>query len=65
MAFIFSVYTRQQLFETTERLLRDVEQLERIFPNSAFLKTQRALLHYSNKGKGIPPSIVNSFDANL
>jgi anaphase-promoting complex subunit 8 len=64
MAFIFSVYTRQQLFETTESLLRDVEQLESIFPNGAFLKTQRAL-HYSNKGKGIPPSIVNSFDANL
>lgn len=51
MAFIFSIYTRQRLYDTEGDLLRDVELLVNIFPNSAFLKTQQAFVYYSKNSR--------------
>lgn len=47
---IFFVYARQELLQTYEVLEKDLTNLERIFPNSLFLKTQKAMLLYHSKG---------------
>ena len=51
MALIFRLYTSQELYQSTEQTHGQLTELERIFPNSQFLKTQRALLFYHSKGK--------------
>jgi anaphase-promoting complex subunit 8 len=49
MAFIFHVYASQELYSANEQVHTSLSQIIAIFPASAFLKTQRALLHYHNK----------------
>lgn len=50
MSSIFFVYASQELLRTHEDLEKDLTGLETIFPNSLFLKTQRAMLLYHSKG---------------
>ncbi|KAA8642930.1 hypothetical protein EYZ11_001074 [Aspergillus tanneri] len=49
MTLIFHVYCSQELYQATEETYRALSDLETIFPTSAFLKTQRALLYYHSK----------------
>ena len=49
MTFIFHIYTSQELAQATEQVHTALTQLMTFFPKSAFLKTQRALLHYHSK----------------
>ncbi|KAJ5222090.1 Cdc23 [Penicillium citrinum] len=49
MTLIFHVYCSQELYQATEDTYQALSELESIFPSSAFLKTQRALLYYHSK----------------
>ncbi|OOG00062.1 hypothetical protein ASPCADRAFT_161561 [Aspergillus carbonarius ITEM 5010] len=49
MTLIFRVYCSQELYQATEDTYQSLSELEMIFPASAFLKTQRALLYYHSK----------------
>lgn len=49
MTYIFRVYVSQELYQSTEQVYGQMADLERIYPESVFLKTQRALLHYHSK----------------
>ena len=48
---MFHIYCSQELFQSTEKVYNEINQISGIFPNSAFLQTQRALLHYHSKGE--------------
>ena len=50
MTLIFHVYCSQELYQANEDTYQSLTELESIFPSSAFLKTQRALLYYHSKG---------------
>lgn len=47
---MFHIYCSQELFQSSERVYNEINQISNIFPKSAFLQTQRALLHYHSKG---------------
>lgn len=49
MSFIFQIYTSQELAQCTPAIHTAVNQVLSFFPTSAFLHTQRALLHYHSK----------------
>ncbi|KAL1990011.1 hypothetical protein VTN49DRAFT_7208 [Thermomyces lanuginosus] len=49
MSLVFHVYCSQELYQATDDTHQMLTGLENIFPNSAFLKTQRALLYYHSK----------------
>lgn len=49
MTFIFHVTASQELYSANDDVHNSLSQILSIFPTSAFLKTQRALLHYHNK----------------
>ncbi|KAJ8109753.1 hypothetical protein OPT61_g7231 [Boeremia exigua] len=49
MSFIFHVTTSQELYQISDTVHDSLTQILSIFPASAFLKTQRALLHYHTK----------------
>ncbi|KAL2821828.1 anaphase promoting complex subunit 8 [Aspergillus cavernicola] len=49
MTLIFHVHCSQELYQATEDTYQALAELETIFPSSAFLKTQRALLYYHSK----------------
>lgn len=49
MTLIFHIYCSQELYQSTEQIHTAITQMSGIFPNSAFLQTQRALLHYHAK----------------
>ncbi|GIK00769.1 anaphase-promoting complex subunit 23 [Aspergillus viridinutans] len=49
MTLIFHVYCSQELYQATEDTYQALSELETIFPTSAFLKTQKALLYYHSK----------------
>ena len=49
MSFIFHITTSQELYQVSAEVHHSLTQLMSIFPASAFLKTQRALLHYHSK----------------
>ncbi|OJD16009.1 hypothetical protein AJ78_03801 [Emergomyces pasteurianus Ep9510] len=49
MTLIFHLYCSQELYQATEDTHHMLTELENIFPSSAFLKTQRALLFYHSK----------------
>ena len=49
MTLIFHLYASQELYQSTEVTHHQLSDLERIFPESQFLKTQRALLFYHSK----------------
>ncbi len=50
MTLIFHLYASQELYQSTESTHTQLNDLERIFPESQFLRTQRALLFYHSKG---------------
>lgn len=58
MTFIFHIYASQELYQSNEQIHNEVTQIENIFPNSSFLKTQRALLFYHSKGTSLTSLIV-------
>ncbi|KAI9807106.1 MAG: hypothetical protein M1825_005823 [Sarcosagium campestre] len=49
ITYIFRLYVHQELYQSTEAVHSWVTELENVFPESQFLKTQRALLHYHSK----------------
>ncbi|KAJ5323384.1 Anaphase-promoting complex subunit 8 [Penicillium atrosanguineum] len=49
MTLIFHVYCSQELYQATNATDKALNELESLFPTSAFLQTQRALLYYHNK----------------
>jgi len=49
MSFIFHIHASQEMYATSDEIHGSLTQILGIFPASAFLKTQRALLHYHNK----------------
>lgn len=51
MTSIFYLYASQELYQSTEAVHQQLAELERVFPNSHFLKSQRALLFYHSKGQ--------------
>jgi hypothetical protein len=53
MTLIFHVYCSQELYQATNATDKALNELESLFPTSAFLQTQRALLYYHNKGKAL------------
>ncbi|KAL1387307.1 anaphase promoting complex subunit 8 [Phyllosticta capitalensis] len=60
MTFLFHIYTNQELYQSTDQVHDEVTQVSQIFPNSAFLKTQRALLYYHSKDFEEAESIFSS-----
>lgn len=46
MTNLFVLSTNQELYQTTDPIHRQLDDLLQIFPSSSWLKTQRALLHY-------------------
>lgn len=60
MTLIFHVYCSQELYQATDDTYQALAELETIFPTSAFLKTQRALLYYHSKGTSTPSLISYS-----
>ncbi|KAI9827686.1 MAG: hypothetical protein M1819_006886 [Sarea resinae] len=49
MTLIFHLYTSQELYQSNDSIHSQLSQLEAMFPESQFLKTQRALLFYHSK----------------
>ena len=49
MSYIFHVHASQELYQSSQEVQTELAHLENIFPSSAFLKTQRALLCYHSK----------------
>ncbi|KAK4964861.1 Anaphase-promoting complex subunit 8, partial [Elasticomyces elasticus] len=49
MTFIFHIYANQEFYQTSEAVFNQLDQISAVFPDSAFLQTQRALLHYHTK----------------
>ncbi|KAL9631534.1 MAG: hypothetical protein Q9164_005837, partial [Protoblastenia rupestris] len=49
MTLVFHVYASQELYQSTEPVHQSLTELERVFPDSQFLKTQRALLYHHSK----------------
>jgi anaphase-promoting complex subunit 8 len=49
ITFIFHVYASQELYQSSEQVHGTLSQILNYFPASAFLKTQRALMHYHAK----------------
>lgn len=60
MTFLFHIYTNQELYQSTEQIHNELAQVQTIFPNSAFLKTQKALLYYHSKDFEEAESIFSS-----
>ncbi|KAK8154188.1 anaphase-promoting complex subunit CDC23 [Phyllosticta citribraziliensis] len=60
MTFLFHIYTNQELYQSTDQVHDEVTEVSQIFPNSAFLKTQRALLYYHSKDFEEAESIFSS-----
>lgn len=46
MSLIFHIYCSQELYQQTSEVFNTLVQLQGIFPRSAFLQQQQALLHY-------------------
>ena len=53
MTLIFHLYASQELYQSTDPIHKELDELDNIFPDSQFLKTQRALLYYHSKGMSI------------
>ena len=63
MTLIFYVYCSQELYQATDDTYSTLADLQAIFPTSAFLQTQNALLFYHNKGK-LAAVLSNLHNAN-
>ena len=60
MTVIFHLYASQELYQYTETTHHQLNELERFFPESQFLKTQRALLFYHSKDYDEAESIFST-----
>ncbi|KAI9777465.1 MAG: Anaphase-promoting complex subunit 23 [Geoglossum umbratile] len=49
MTLMFQLYTSQELYQSTYSVHNQLTELEGVFPNSQWLKTQRALLYYHSR----------------
>ena len=49
MTLIFHLYASQELYQSTPQIYNKLAELEGVFPESQFLKAQRALLLYHSK----------------
>ena len=49
MTLVFHLYANQELYQRPEQVRQLLNELEQVFPESHFLKTQRALLFYHAK----------------
>ena len=49
MAIIFHIFASQELYQSTDQVHQELTQLDSVFPDNPFLKTQRALLFYHTK----------------
>ncbi|KAF2021420.1 TPR-like protein [Aaosphaeria arxii CBS 175.79] len=49
MGFVFQIYASQELYQSANQVHNSLAQILDIFPGSAFLQTQRALLYYHSK----------------
>ena len=49
MSLFFSLHCNQMLYQNSEQVWKQLSDLENIFPDSLFLKTQKALLLYHGK----------------
>jgi anaphase-promoting complex subunit 8 len=58
MTLIFYVYCSQELYQATDDTYSTLADLQAIFPTSAFLQTQHALLFYHNKGESRQKSLI-------
>lgn len=61
--FVVYAYASHQLVQSTQEIHHRLTALGGIFPESLFLKTQRALLFYHDKGhcplsQTIPPGLI-------
>lgn len=59
MTLIFHVYCSQELYQATDDTYQVLTELDSMFPTSAFLKTQRALLFYHSKGPALLLLTIN------
>ena len=60
MTLIFHLYASQELYQSTQQVHQELSGLENIFPESQFLKTQRALLFYHSKDYDEAESIFST-----
>ena len=60
MTLIFHLYASQELYQSTQQTHNSLTELEMIFPESQFLKAQRALLFYHSKDFGEAESIFSA-----
>ncbi|KAI9720339.1 MAG: Anaphase-promoting complex subunit 23 [Chrysothrix sp. TS-e1954] len=49
ISYIWIIVIKQEHFQCQEQLFTDTKQIRSVFPTSAFLRTQKALLHYHAK----------------
>ncbi|KAI9886998.1 MAG: Anaphase-promoting complex subunit 23 [Watsoniomyces obsoletus] len=49
MTFIFRLFVSQELYQSTEKIHEELSGIEKLFPESLFFKTQRALLYHHSK----------------
>jgi len=68
-AFIFQICCAQELYQSADVLHDKLEQIEQMFPTSAFLQIQRALMYYHSKefdaAEAIFSSILNTHPYRL
>lgn len=60
MTMIFHLFASQEFYQSGETTHHQLNELERIFPESQFLKTQRALLFYHSKDYDEAESIFSA-----
>lgn len=60
MTLIFHLYASQELDQTSEETHHQLDDLEGIFPESQFLKTQRALLYHHSSEFDVAESIFSA-----
>jgi anaphase-promoting complex subunit 8 len=49
MTFMFHIYCSQELYQTTPEVYNTLTEIQKIFPRSAFLQQQKALLYYHSR----------------
>ncbi|MCJ1392992.1 Anaphase-promoting complex subunit 23 [Xylographa bjoerkii] len=49
MTLVFHLYANQELYQSTEPIHHQLNELQKLFPQNHFLMTQRALLYYHSK----------------
>ena len=60
MTLVFHLFVSQEFYQSGPTTHQDLNELERVFPESHFLKTQRALLFYHSKDYDEADSIFST-----